>query len=168
MIVGATCLHKRAQIFSEFLERRPPYKPPSIIDRVDREVGSQGKSIGKCNQPVSEIRRGHFHYIELPDGLTLVVTEKRIGRSQTGTERRADLGRVGAYDGQLTVVDLQVFLQFEEAPQLQRAFRSPIATVKAHDQRKLAREFRQLGQLLSMIGERQIRESFAHNKIGMH
>jgi hypothetical protein len=52
----------------------------------------------------------HFHDIELPDGLTLVVTEKRVRRSQSGAEGRADLWRVGADDGQLTVVDRQVLL----------------------------------------------------------
>ena len=110
MIVLATRLHQRAHILPEFLERWPPNKPPTIIDRMDRQVRSQGKGIGKGDQAVSEIRWGHFHDIELPDGLTLVVTEKRIRRSQSGAEGRADFCRVGADDGQLTVVDLQVLL----------------------------------------------------------
>ncbi len=110
MIVLATRLHQRAHILPEFLERRPPNEPPTIIDRMNRQVGSQRKGIGKSDQAVSEIRWGHFHDIELPDGLTLVVTEKRVRRSQSGAVGRADFWRVGADDRQLTVVDLQVLL----------------------------------------------------------
>ena len=110
MIVLATGLHQRAHILPEFLERRPPNKPPTIVDRVDRQVRSQGKGIGKGDQAVSEIGWGYFYDIELPDGLTLVVTEKRISRSQSGAEGRADFWRVGADDSQLIVVDLQILL----------------------------------------------------------
>ena len=141
MIVRATHPHQRPQILPEFLERRPPNKPPTVIDRVDCQVRSQGKGIGKRDQAVFEIRCGHFHDIEWSDGLTLVVAEKRIRRSQSGAEGRADFWRIGAYDGQLTVIYLQVLLQFDVAPQLQRAFRSPIATVEAQDERKSIRQF---------------------------
>ena len=48
--------------------------------------------------------------IWLPDGVTFVVTEKGICRSKSGAEGRADFWRVGADDGQLTVVDLQILL----------------------------------------------------------
>ena len=110
MIVLATRLHQAAHISPEFLERRPSNKPPTVIDCVDGKVRSKGKGIRKGDQAVSEIGRGHFYDIELPDGLTLVVTEKRIRRSQSGAVGRADFWRVGADDGQLTVVDLQVLL----------------------------------------------------------
>jgi hypothetical protein len=110
VIVLATRLHQRAHILPEFFERRPPNKPPTIINRVDRQVRSQGKGIGKSDQTVSEIRWGNFHDAELPDGMTLVVTEKRILRRQPGAESRADFWRIGADDGQLTIVDLQVLL----------------------------------------------------------
>ena len=110
MIVLATRLNQRTHILPEFLERRPSNKPPAIIDRVDRQVRSKGKGVGKGDQAISEIRRGYFHDIELPDGLTLVVTEKRIRRSQSAAEGRAHFWRIRADDGQLAVVDLQVLL----------------------------------------------------------
>jgi len=110
MIVLATRLHQRAHILPEFLERRPPYKPPAIIDRVDCEVRRQGKGIRERDQAVFEIRRGHFDDIELTDGPTLVVAEKCIRCGQSGAEGRADFRRVGANGDQLTVVDLQVLL----------------------------------------------------------
>lgn len=110
MIVSARSLHQRAHILPEFLERRPSNKPPAIIDRVDRQVRSKGKGVGKGHQAISEIRWGYFYDIELPDGLTPVVTEKRIGRIQSGAERRADFWRVRADDGQLIVIDLQILL----------------------------------------------------------
>src|SRR2546422_11667756 len=78
-VVLATCLHKRAQILTEFRKRRPPNEPPTIINRVDRQVWSQGKRVGKCHEPIFEIWGRHFHDIESPDRLTLVVTEKREG-----------------------------------------------------------------------------------------
>ncbi len=40
VIVLATRLHQRTQILPEFLERRPPDKPPTVIDGVDRQVRS--------------------------------------------------------------------------------------------------------------------------------
>ncbi len=142
MIVLATRLHQRAHFLPEFLERRPPNKPPTIIDCVNRQVRSQRKGIGKGDQAVSEIRWGHFDDIELPDGLTLVVAEKRIGRSQSGAEGRADFWRIGANNSQFAVIDLQVLLKFYKAPQLPRTFGSPVATVEAQDQRKATRQFR--------------------------
>jgi hypothetical protein len=83
---------------------------PTSADAGTGGVRSQGKGIRKGDQAVFEIRWGHFYDIELPDGLTLVVTEKRIRRSQSGAEGRADFRRVGADDGQLTIVDLEVLL----------------------------------------------------------
>ncbi len=168
MIVLATRLHHRAHILPKFLERRPPNKPPTIIDRMDRQIRSQGKGIGKRDQAVFEIRWGHFHNIELPDGLTLVVTEKRVCRSQSSAKGCAHFWWISADNGQLTVVDLQILLQFDKAPQLPRAFRSPIAAVEAENQRKAARKFRERNRLLPMIGERQVRETLAHSEIGMH
>ena len=110
MIVLATRFHQRAHILPKFLERRPPDKPPSIVDCVDCQVGSQRKSIRKRDQAVFEIRWGHFHDFELTDGLTLVVTEKGICGSQSGAEGSADFRRVGANRSQLAVVDLQILL----------------------------------------------------------
>ena len=110
MVILAIGLHQRSHILPEFLERRPSNKPPTVIDCVDGKVRSKGKGIRKGDQAVSEIRRGHFYDIELPDGLTLVVTEKRIRRRQSGAEGRADFWRVGADDSKLIVVDLQILL----------------------------------------------------------
>ena len=110
MIVLATRFHQRAHILPKFLERRPPNKPPSIVDRVDCQVRSQGKGIRKGDQAVFEIRWSDFHDIELPDGLTFVVTQKRKRRSQSSAEGCADFRRVGANCRQLTIVDLQVLL----------------------------------------------------------
>ncbi len=110
MIVLATRFHQRAHILPKFLERRPPNKPPSIVDRVDCQVRSQRESVRKCDQAVFEICWGHLHDFELTDGLTLVVTKKSICRSQSGAEGRTDFRRVGANSNQLAVVDLQVLL----------------------------------------------------------
>jgi len=109
---------------------------------MDRQVGSQRKRIGQGHEPIFEIWRRHFHDIELPDGATLVVTEKSEGGAESSSEGRAHFGRICADDGQLAVIDLQVLLQFIEAPHLLRAFRSPIAAVKAQDQRKAVRQLR--------------------------
>jgi hypothetical protein len=136
VVVLAICLHQRAHILPEFLQRRPPNEPPPIVDRMDLQVGSQGKGIGQCHQAVFEIGRCDFDHVELSDGLTLVIAEKCERRSQSGSESRADFGRIRTDDRQLTVVDLQVFLQLIEAPNQARAFWSPIAAVEAHDQRK--------------------------------
>jgi hypothetical protein len=168
VIVLAARLHERAQILTELLERRSPDEPPPIIDRVNRQVRGQREGIGKCDQAVFEIGRCHFDHIELPDGLTLMVTEEGEGSAESGSEGRAHFCRVRTDDGKLTVVDLQILLQFEEAPHLARAFRSPIAAVKAQDQRKATGEFGQRHGLMPMIRERQVWESPAHNEIGMH
>ena len=90
MVVLAICLHQRSHILPELLQRRPSNEPPTIVDRVDRQVGSQGKGIGKRDQAVFEIGRCHFDDIELSDGLTLMITEKCERRRQPGSEGRAD------------------------------------------------------------------------------
>jgi hypothetical protein len=77
---------------------------------MDRQVGSQRKRIGKRHEAIFEIGRRHFHHIELPDGPTLVVTEKRKSGSEPGSEGRAHFGRICTDDGQLAVVDLQFLL----------------------------------------------------------
>lgn len=77
---------------------------------MNRQVGSQGKGIWKGDQAVFEIRRSHFHDIELPYSLTLVVTKEGVRGSQSAAEGSADFWRVGADNGQLTVVDVQVLL----------------------------------------------------------
>ena len=110
MIVLAAGLHQRAHILPKFLERRPPNKPPTIIDRMDRQIRGQGESKGQGDQAVFEIWRGHFHDIELPDGAAFMVTEKCVGRSKPGAKGRTDFWRIGADDRQLAVVDLQVIL----------------------------------------------------------
>ena len=71
MIVLAMRLHQAHILPAEFLQRWAPNKPPTIIDRMDCQVGTQGKGIGESDQAISEIRWSHFHYVELPDGLTL-------------------------------------------------------------------------------------------------
>ena len=106
-----------------------------------------GKSIGKRHQAVFEIGWCHFNRIELSDSPTLVITEKCERRSESGSEGRTDFCRIRTDDRQLTVVDLQVLLQLREAPHLARAFRSPIAAVEAHDQRKATGQFGQRDQV---------------------
>ena len=91
--------------------------------------------------PCRVMNLGDFDDIELPDGLTFMVTEKGEGGAESDSEGRAHFCRVRTDDGELTVVDLQVLLQFDEAPHLARAFRSPIAPVEAHDQWKATRQF---------------------------
>ncbi len=118
-----------------------PTPAPTVIDGVDGQVGLEGKGVGQRQETVFEVRRGHFNHVELPDGLSLVVAEKREGGIETGTERRENLGRVRADHGQLAVVDLQVILQIDETPNLARAFRSPIAAVEAQNERKAVGEF---------------------------
>ena len=133
MVILAIGLHQRSHILPEFLQRRPSNEPPAIIDRMDRQVGSQGKGIGKRHQAVFEIGWCHFNDIELSDGLTLMITEKCERRSESGSEGRTDFGGIRTDDRQLSVVDLQVLLQFDEAPHLARTFRSPITTIEADD-----------------------------------
>src|SRR5262249_21884928 len=117
---------------------------------MDHQVWSQGEGIGERDQAVFEIRRSYFDDVELPDGPTLVVAEKCIGAGEPGREGWADFGRIRTDDRYLTVVDLQVLLQLSEAPQLARAFRSPIPAVEAQDQRKPPRQFRQGDRLMPM------------------
>lgn len=62
--------------------------------------------MGSRHQAVFEMRRGDFDDIELPEGPTPVVAEKREGGAETGAEGGAHFRRVGADDGQLAVVDL--------------------------------------------------------------
>jgi hypothetical protein len=135
---------------------------------MDHQIGSQGKGIGKCHQAVFEIGRCDFNDIELSDGLTFVIAEKGERRGESGSEGRADFGWIRTDDRQLTVVDLQVLLQLIEAPNLARAFRSPIAAVEAYDQRKTLRQFRQGDRLMPMIRKRQVREPLAYDEIRMH
>jgi hypothetical protein len=154
VVILAIGLHQRSHILPELLQRRSSNEPPTIVDRMDFQIWSQGKGIGKRNQAVFEIGRRHFNHIELSDGTTLVITEECKGRPEPCSEGRADVWWIGTDNCKLTVVDLQVLLQFEEAPHLARAFRSPIAAVEAHDQRKTTGQFRQGDGLMPMIRKR--------------
>lgn len=77
---------------------------------MDREIRREGEGKRQCQQPVPEIRGRDFSHVELGDCLAFVVAEKRERGSEAGAKGRADFRRIRTDDGELAIVDLQVFL----------------------------------------------------------
>jgi hypothetical protein len=98
-----------------------------------------------------------------------VVAEERDDRgAQACAERGADLGRVGADDGDVGIVDLEFGLEGYEVPDLARALRSPVAPVEAHDERKPLGELREPDRGAGVIRQLEIGELSAGDEIGSH
>lgn len=136
---------------------------------MDREVGRERKGVGDGDPPVLEAGRGQLDDVELADGAPLVVAEERDdGRAEARAERGGDLGRVGADDGDVAIVDLEFGLEGYEVPDLARAFRSPVAPVEAHDERKPLGELREPDGGAGVIRQLEIGELSAGDEIGSH
>ena len=127
MIVLAAGLHQCAQVLPEFLQRRTSNKPPTIIDGVDRQVWRQRKRIGERDQAIFEIGWGHLYDPELTNRLTLMITKNVYVAPSPVRKAALTSGGSVLNNGQLAVIDLQVLLKFDKAPQLPRTFRSPIS-----------------------------------------
>jgi len=116
-----------------------------------------------------EAGRGQLDDVELADRAPLVVAEERDdGSAEACAERGRDLGRIGADDGEMAVVDLELGLKGCEVPDLARALRSPVASVEAHDERKPLGELREPDGGISVIRKLEIGKSSAGDEIGSH
>jgi hypothetical protein len=116
-----------------------------------------------------EAGRGQLDDVELVDRAPLVVAEERDdGRAEACAERGGDLGRIGADNGEMAVVDLELGLKGNEVPNLARALRSPVASVEAHDERKPLGKLREAHGCTGVIRQLQIGKPSAGGEIGSH
>src|SRR5262245_44667136 len=169
LVVVARGLHERAEILADLLEGRPADVPPAVVNPMDLEIRRQRERVGNGDEPVLEAGRRHLDDVELPDRASLVVTQERDDRgAQASAKRGGDLGRVGADDGQMAIVDLELGLEGGEVPDLARALRSPVPPIKAHDQRKPLSKLRELDESTSVIRQFEIGELLAGDEIGAH
>ncbi len=83
-----------------------------------------------------KVRRSDFRHVELPDGVSLMVAEERKRCPESGAKGGANLWGISTDHREATVVHPQVILKLGEAPNLARAFWSPIAAIEAEDERK--------------------------------
>jgi hypothetical protein len=101
--------------------------------------------------------RGHapalrrLSHVQRLDDFPVVITQKWKGSAESGTKRIVNFGWVDAYDGQLAIIDRQLFLKFDKMVQLHLAFSSPITPIKRHDQRELPRNLGKLDGLAVVI-----------------
>ena len=98
-----------------------------------------------------EVGRGDFNHVKLPNRLPLMIAEKGERGTQSGAKSSADFRGIGADYRKLAVVDLELILPLGEVPHLARAFWSPVAAVKTHDERKASRELGQFDKLVAVI-----------------
>ncbi len=100
--------------------------------------------------------------IQLLDRLMLTVTEKREIDAQPGPKGIIDFRWVNADNGQLAIAEPELFLKLGQEAQLHLTLPSPVAPVKNHDERELARNIRDLDPFLFMVRELQVREALAY------
>jgi hypothetical protein len=62
----------------------------------------------------------------------LIAQKWELG-AEPVSKGRIDLGRIDAHDHQLTVINRQFFLEFNEVAQLHLAFASPVAAIERQD-----------------------------------
>ncbi len=103
--------------------------------------------------------------IQLLDRLMLTVTEKREIGAQPDPKGITDLGWVNADNGQLAIAEPELLLKLGQEAQLHLTLPSPVAPIKDHDERELARNIRDLDPFLFMVRELQVREALAYGKI---
>jgi hypothetical protein len=95
----------------------------------------------------------------------LTVTEKREIGAQPDPKGITDLGWVNADNGQLAIAEPELLLKLGQEAQLHLTLPSPVAPIKDHDERELARNIRDLDPFLFMVRELQVREALAYGKI---
>jgi hypothetical protein len=116
-----------------------------------------------------EAGSGQLDDVELAYRAPLVVAEERDdGCAEACAERGRDLGRIGADDGEVAIVDLELGLKGCEVPDLARALRSPVATVEAHNERKALGELREPDGGTGVIRQLEIGKSSAGDEVGSH
>lgn len=116
-----------------------------------------------------EAGRGPLDDVELADRPPLVVAEERDdGRAEACPERGGDLGRIGADDDDVAIVDLELRLEGCEVPNLARALWSPVSPVEAHDERKPLGELRERDGSAGVIRQLEIDELSTGDEIGSH
>ena len=136
---------------------------------MDREVGREREGVGDGYEPMLETGRGPLDDVELADRAPLVVAKERDGgRAETCAEGGGDLGRIGADDGEVAIVDLELGLKGCEVPDLARALRSPVASVEAHDEREPLGELREPDGGTGVIRQLEIGKPSAGDEIGSH
>jgi len=100
--------------------------------------------------------------IQLLDRPMLTVTEKRKIGAQPGPKGITDLGWVNADNGQLAIAEPEFLLKLGQEAQLHLTLPSPVAAIKDHNERELARNIRDFDPFLFMVRELQVREALAH------
>jgi hypothetical protein len=98
----------------------------------------------------------------------MVAEERDDGGPEPRAERGTDLGRIGAHDGEVAVVDLELGLESGEVPDLARALRSPIAPVEAHDERESLGELREPDGSAGMVRQLEVGELSTGDEIRSH
>jgi hypothetical protein len=89
----------------------------------------------------------------------ILIAEKREISAQPGSEGGIDLRRIDAHHSEFTIIDRQLFLEFDEMAQLHLAFASPVTAVERQDEGKFPHQLRKLGHLAVLIGKLDIREA---------
>jgi len=92
----------------------------------------------------------------------ILITQKRKLGAKTGSKGRIYLRRIDAHHHQLTVVNRQLFLEFDIMAQLHLAFASPVSAIERQDQWKFAGILRKLNRLTVMIDHLEIGELLAN------
>src|SRR5262245_6714235 len=97
-----------------------------------------------------------------------MVAEKCEGGAEPRPECRRHLRRVRRDHRDLAVVDGKLILKRGEVPDLALALRSPVASVKAQDERELAGQLRKTDELVAVIGQLEVREAVTEGQLFMH
>jgi hypothetical protein len=135
---------------------------------VDRQIRAERERVGQRDQAVLEARGGLLDDVQLGDGPALVITQERERGAEARAERGGDLGRIGADNREVAVVDGQLVLQRREVPDLARALWSPVAAVEAQDERKAVGELGEPDRLAPVVRELQIGKATADDQIRSH
>ena len=127
---------------------------------MNREIRHQTERIRNGNRPVFLVRG--INDIQLLDRRMLTVTEKREIGAQPDLKGITDLGWVNTDNGNLAIAEPEFILKLGQEAQLHLTLPSPVAPIKDHNERELARKIRDLDPFLFMIRELQVREARAY------